>query len=169
MKKIKLLSFFILLSLIGCATNSNFRKNNLNNEYFKGKTIVFTLNGSSKKTVSYSGPKAGFERQPNVKEAFKIAIDELAEETKLDLKFKEGNSELNNNEIIVDSEITEILWTFNLSSATMKTSLNYTLKSNNKIFKINEIYKNMSGGAEKGNLIRSLKITNYSFLKELEK
>ena len=169
MKIIKHLSFIILLSLVGCATNSNFTKNNLNNEYFKGKTIVFTLNKNSKKSLSYSGPRAGYERQPDLKEAFNIAIEELAKETKLDLKFNEGNNELNKNEIIVDSEITEILWAFDLSSATMKTSLNYTLKSNNKIFKINGIYKNMSGGAEKGNLIRSLKIANYSFLKELEK
>ena len=168
MKIIKHLSFIILLSLVGCATNSNYTKNNLKNEYFKDKTIVFTLNENSKKSVSYSGPRAGYERQPDVKEAFKIAIEELAKETKLDLKFNEGNS-VNKNEIIVDSEITEILWAFDLSSATMKTSLNYTLKSNNKIFKINGIYKNMSGGAEKGNLIRSLKIANYSFLKELEK
>ncbi|MDI1303885.1 MAG: hypothetical protein PSX42_03380 [bacterium] len=168
MKIIKHLSFIILLSLVGCATNSNYTKNNLKNEYFKDKTIVFTLNENSKKSVSYSGPRAGYERQPDVKEAFKIAIEELAKETKLDLKFNEGNS-VNKNEIIVDSEITEILWAFDLSSATMKTSLNYTLKSTNKIFKINGIYKNMSGGTEKGNLIRSLKIANYSFLKELEK
>ena len=86
MKIIKHLSFIILLSLVGCATNSSFTKNNLKNEYFKDKTIVFTLNENSKKSVSYSGPRAGDERQPDVKEAFKIAIEELAKETKLDLK-----------------------------------------------------------------------------------
>ena len=166
-KKVSIL--LVLLSFFSCATTSNFKKNDLKTEFYKGKTVVFNLNLLSKKSVSYDGPRSGFEHQPNVEEAFKIAIEELSKETKIDLKFSGGSTEMQNNEIVVNSEITEILWVFTLSTATMKTKINYRIINGNKTFKINGDYKNMSGGGEKGNLIRSLKIATYSFLKELEK
>jgi len=169
MKILKQPSFLILFFLISCATTSNFSKNDLKNEYFKNKTIIFTFNQNSENFVSYDGPRAGLEHQPNVKEVFKKSIEELAVETKLDLKFKETYAEANNSETHIDAEIKEILWVFNLSSATMKTSINYNLKNKNKVYKINSSYKNMTGGDEKNNLIRSFKIANYSLLKELEK
>lgn len=169
MKKLKKLSLLILLSIVGCATNSNFTKNNLKNDFYKNKKIVFTFNENSKNKVSYSGPMAGNEHQPDVKKAFQKSIEELAEETKLDLKFKEINYGTNFSEMNIDAQVTEILWIFNLSSATMNTSISYTLKNDNKVYKINSSYKNMTGGDEKNNLIRSFKIANYSLLKELEK
>tara|TARA_R110002124_G_scaffold75850_5_gene203358 strand:+ start:390 stop:899 length:510 start_codon:yes stop_codon:yes gene_type:complete len=169
MKTLKILSFLLALTLTNCATTSNFAKNDLKNEFFKNKTITFTLNEKSKMNVSYSGPRAGFERQPDVKEAFKKSIEELAYETKLDLKFTETSNTASTSEMNVDAEVTEILWVFNLSSATMKTTINYTLKNDPKVHTINSNYKNMTAGNEKNNLIRTFKIANYSLLKELEK
>ena len=149
MKTLKILSFLLALTLTNCATTSNFAKNDLKNEFFKNKTITFT--------------------QPDVKEAFKKSIEELAYETKLDLKFTETSNTASTSEMNVDAEVTEILWVFNLSSATMKTTINYTLKNDPKVHTINSNYKNMTAGNEKNNLIRTFKIANYSLLKELEK
>ncbi|EIA08326.1 hypothetical protein [Flavobacterium frigoris] len=168
MKALKNLSVLLLLSLVGCATSSDFTKNNLNNDFFKNKKIVFTFNENSKKAVAYSGPKAGIERQPDVKEVFKQSIEELAKETKLDLKFNEFGNSNSNSDTNVNADVTEILWTFNLSSATMSTVINYKI-NNNEVDTINSSYKNMTGGNEKNNLLRCFKIANYSALKKLEK
>jgi hypothetical protein len=168
MKTLQTLSVLLLLSLAGCATSSDFTKNNLKSEFFKNKTIVFTFDQKSKQSVGYSGPRAGIEHQPDVKKVFEQSIEELARETKLDLKFEEIGGATNSLETNVNADVTEILWKFNLSSATMNTAISYTT-DNNLVAKINSSYKNMSGGNEKNNLLRCFKIANYSLLKELEK
>lgn len=168
MTTLKKLSVLLIFSLFGCATSSNFTKNNLKNEFFKNKTIVFTFDEKSKQSVAYSGPRTGIEHQPDVKKVFQQSIEELAAETKLDLKFKEISNETSSSQTNVNADVTEILWAFSLSSATMNTVINYTI-DNNQLDKINSSYKNMTGGNEKNNLLRCFKIANYSLLKELEK
>lgn len=168
MKTVKKISFLLLLSLVGCATSSDFTKNNLNAAFFKNKTVVFSFDENSKKSVSYSGPRAGIERQPDVKKVFAQSIEELAKETKLDLKFKESGTGTNSLETNVNADVTLILWKFNLSSATMNTAISYTIDGK-KVDQINTGYKNMTGGNENNNLLRCFKIANYSLLKELEK
>jgi len=158
----------VLFSLLSCATKSNFSKNNLNKEYFKEKTIVFSINENSVKNIRKSGPRVGVEKRPNINETFNESVTQLAEETKLNLKVKYfKNQESNKSDINVDVEITDIAWMFDLSSATMVSTINY--KIGDKIYKKVGLYKNMSGGSEKKNLIRSLKTANYSLLQELQK
>jgi hypothetical protein len=169
MKK-RIFSYIILISfiLVSCGSASDYTKNTLNKDFYAGKTIYFTLNSNSLKRVSFKGPRMGFENQPNVKEVFKESIEELALETKLNLKFVEDFNNPSNSELLVDVEITEILWSFGLSVATMNTTSNYNAKPNDKIYKIKGIRKN-GGGSEKNNLRKSLKNATYNFLKELEK
>ncbi|CAD0008242.1 hypothetical protein FLACHUCJ7_03696 [Flavobacterium chungangense] len=157
-----------MLSLFSCATKSNFSKNNLNQEYFNGKTIVFSINENSVKNIKKSGPRAGIERRPDINETFNESVAQLAKETKINLKVKYfKNQTANVSDINVEAEITDISWMFDLSSATMVSTINY--KIGNKIYKKVGLYKNMSGGSEKKNLIRSLKTAHYSLLQELQK
>lgn len=164
----KILICLLIFSLFSCATKSNFSKNNLNQEYFKDKTIVFSVNENSVKSIKKSGPRAGMERRPDINETFNESVAELAKETKINLKVKYfKNQTINDANINIDAEITDISWMFDLSSATMVSTINY--KIGDKVYKKIGLYKNMSGGSEKRNLIRSLKTAHYSLLQELQK
>ncbi|MCR4030111.1 MULTISPECIES: hypothetical protein [Flavobacterium] len=108
------------------------------------------------------------ERRPDIIETFNESVSELAKETKINLKVKYfKNQAVNDANINVDAEITDITWMFDLSSATMVSTINY--KIGDKVYKKIGLYKNMSGGSEKRNLIRSLKTAHYSLLQELQK
>ncbi len=168
MKFNKIVICLLIFSLFGCATKSNFSKNNLNQEFFKDKTVVFSVNENSVKSIKKTGPRAGMERRPDIIETFNESVSELAKETKINLKVKYfKNQAVNDANINVDAEITDITWMFDLSSATMVSTINY--KIGDKVYKKIGLYKNMSGGSEKRNLIRSLKTAHYSLLQELQK
>ncbi len=164
--------FLILLSLTSCGTSHNYSNNDLKKQFFDGKIICFKLNDKSKNSINFSGMVAtvgGGIRQPNVKETFKLSIEELAIETNLKLKFIE-NSETteNNNVMVIESDIAEINWHFGFSVANLKTLVKYKNTSNNQEIITNGIRKS-GGGDEKNNLKKSLKDATYNFLKELEK
>jgi hypothetical protein len=172
MKKTKLfLTTIIILIFTNCGSVSNYTKNTLDKAFYKSKTIFFTLNQNSKTTMEIYGgmPILGGYKAPNVKEVFKKSIQELANETKLDLKFIESN-EINSykDHMLVDVEISEITWTFGISVATLKTDVNYNIINQNR--NINTIgIRKSGGGSESNNLRKSLKNANYKFLQELQK
>ncbi|WP_166926382.1 hypothetical protein [Flavobacterium poyangense] len=164
----KIIICLLILSLSSCATKSNFSKNNLKKDYFKDKTIVFSFNENSVQNIKKSGPWVGIERPPNINETFNESVLKLAKETKINLKIKYfKNQEINNSDINIDAEITDISWMFELSSATMVATIHY--KIGDKIYKKVGLFKNMSGGFEKRNLIKTLKTAHYSLLQELQK
>lgn len=167
-KRILFLTLLISFILISCGSSSDYTKNTLNKSFYENKTVYFTLNSKSLDKISFKGPRMGFENQPNVKKVFKESIEELASETKLNLKFVENGTNTFNSELLVDVEITEILWSFGFSSATMNTSAIYKTQPENKIYNVKGIRKS-GGGAENNNLRKSLKNATYNFLKELEK
>lgn len=162
----------ILLSLASCGTSHNYSNNDLKKHFFDGKIIYFKLNDKSKNSINFSGmvgTVGGGIRQPNVKETFKLSIEELAIETNLKLKFIENSETTENNDVIViESDIAEINWHFGFSVATLKTLVKYKNTSNNQEISTNGIRKS-GGGDEKNNLKKSLKDATYNFLKELEK
>ncbi|WP_269236815.1 hypothetical protein [Flavobacterium flavigenum] len=166
--------FLIVLTLTSCGTSHNYSNNDLKKHFFDGKIIYFKLNNKSKKSINFSGMVVGLGggiRQPNVKETFKLSIEELAIETNLRLKFIE-NSETtegqSSNDIVIESDIAEINWHFGFSVATLKTLVKYKNTSNNQEISTNGIRKS-GGGDEKNNLKKSLKDATYNFLKEFEK
>jgi hypothetical protein len=167
-KQTLFLTLLISFLFINCGSKSNYTKNTLNKGFYENKTIYFTLNSKSLDKMSFKGPRMGVEVQPNVKKVFKESIEELALETKLNLKFVETPTNISNTEVLVDVEITEILWSFGLSVATMNTSAIYKTQADNKVYNIKGIRKS-GGGAENNNLRKSLKNATYNFLKELEK
>lgn len=166
---LKITILLTCLIFVNCGSVSDYTKNTLNQEFFKGKTIKFILDDKGVNKLSYEGPRMGVEVQPNVKEVFKESIEELALETKLNLKFIENPNDISDSEMIVEAKITQALWSFGFSKATMKTTVTYKITSNdNKTYQVNGIRKS-GGGAENNNLRKSLKNANYNFLKELEK
>jgi hypothetical protein len=52
-------------------------QNNLNAAFLKNKTVVFSFDENSKQSVGYSGPRAGIERQPDVKKSVR-AINRIS-------------------------------------------------------------------------------------------
>lgn len=173
MKKIipifSLLLFFILFS---CGSVSNYTKNNLNKSFYENKTIYFSLNPNSVQDVKMSGLYIntifddGFTL--NVENSFRESVQELATETKLNLKYINNTQNLPDNETFINVEITDISWHFGFSVATMKTNVIYNNQKINKVYNIEGIRKS-GGGSKSNNLKKSLKNANYKFLKELEK
>ncbi len=153
-----LVSIFLLAS---CSTVQNYSNNQLNQDYYKNKVLVFELHPSSQLIIAKSGPSAGIFMQPNTKETFKEAVIELANETKLNLK----TNDTEESNVVV--KIKDINWIFKLSSAEMITEINFI--TDNTEYPVNGNFKNFSGGSEKNNLKKSFKNAIYNFLIELQK
>ncbi|WP_374440141.1 hypothetical protein [Epilithonimonas sp.] len=174
MKNLKSFILLLIISvfLISCGTSHNYTNNTLNKNFFETKTIYFKLNPNSQNVINFSGMVGsvfGGITQPNVKETFKLSIEELAAETNVKLKFIEYNDEIKTtNPDIIDVNISEINWHFGFSVATLKTVVNYKNLYDNNEIKTTGIRKS-GGGDEMNNLKKSLKDATYKFLKELEK
>lgn len=168
MKKIAFL-LFLIITLAGCSSASHYSNKKLNKDYFLGKTIVFILHPNSVDKIKKEGPNVGNLRQLDVKNIFKKSVEELAYETKLNLKYEEYNYQVAQNEQLVSAEITSIRWIFTASSATMQTDVKYHLNEVDKIIEIKGKFKNMMGGDEKPHLRKSFKNANYLLLEELGK
>ncbi len=173
MKHLKVLFLFIItITLISCGTSHNYTNNNLNKNFYEGKSLYFKLNTKSQNQINFTGMVGSVFGivQPNVKETFQLSIDELANETKVKLKFIENFEEINDKEaLIFDTDISEINWHFGFSVATLKTIVNYkNINNNSTDIKTIGIRKS-GGGDEKNNLKKSLKDATYKLLQELEK
>ncbi len=140
----------------------NSTSNNLNKEYFKEKTLVFTYNKSSVENFNVEGPHAGMFVQPDVKKTFEEAVSEVAKETKINLV-----NGIDSEADQVDSKILDITWLFKLFSAEMTTKVNFNV--NNQNYMSTGSFKNMGGGSERKNLKRALKNSIYNFLLEYQK
>lgn len=158
----KYLSFlFFLFIVTSCSTVQNYTTNNLNQDYYNKKALVFELHPSSQLIIAKSGPRAGIPIAPDAKETFKEAVAELAQETRLNLKTNESEE----SNVIV--KIKDINWKFKLSSAEMITDINFI--TDNTEYPVIGSFKNFSGGSEKNNLKKSFKNAIYNFLIELQK
>ncbi|WP_291286321.1 hypothetical protein [Flavobacterium sp.] len=172
MKNIKnLFLLLIALLLISCGTSHNYTNRPLNKVFYGDKTIYFKINPRSQKSITFSGmvgSVGGGIIQPNVKETFRVSINELASETNLDLKFIENFDEIDDkNSLLIDTDISVIKWHFGFSVATLKTEVVYKNVNNDNEIKTTGIRKS-GGGNEMNNLKKSLKDATYNFLKELE-
>ena len=159
----------MILIIVSCGSKSNYTKNTLNKDFYQSKTIYFTLNQKSKTTMDVKGgmPILGGYKAPNVEEVFIKSIQELSNETKIDLKYIKNPSTLSENEILVDVEILEITWKFGMSVATLTTNVDYVLINQSK--KINSIgIRKSGGGSESNNLRKSLKNATYKFMQSFE-
>ena len=167
-----LLLILVSIILVSCGTSHNYTSNNLNKSFYQGKSIYFKLNPKSQNQINFTGMVGtvfGGIIQPDVKQTFEKAIIELADETKLNLKFIENYSENNEKDNLkFDTNISEINWHFGFSVATLKTVTNFREMNTNKEINTTGIRKS-GGGDEMNNLKKSLKDATFNFLKELEK
>lgn len=172
MKKLTLI-FILFLSFIiySCGSVSNYSKNSLNKSFYENKTIYFTLNPNSVQDVKMSGLYTNTIFDDgitlNVENSFKQSIEELATETKLNLKYINSTQNLSDNETLINVEIIDISWHFGFSVAKMKTNVIYKNQNFGTIYTTEGIRKS-GGGSKSNNLKKSLKNANYKFLKELE-
>ncbi|MCW1147518.1 hypothetical protein [Flavobacterium lacisediminis] len=168
----KSLIFSTILILFSCGTSHNYTMNNLNQNFYQNKTIYFILDTNSIKEVKMSGlyTTTIFDDNypPIVEDVFKESIEELAKETKFDLKFIKDRNNISSNEIVVEAKISEISWHFGFSRATFRTKLEYNILNSNDIYETDGIRKS-GGGSKTNNLRKSLKDANYKFLKKFEK
>jgi hypothetical protein len=171
MKTLKILfATVVILTLVNCGSKSNYTKNTLDKDFYQSKTIYFTLNQKSKTTMDVKGgmPVLGGYKPPNVAEVFIASIQELADETQIDLRFTETPEKIAKNEMLIDVEILEITWKFGMSVATLKTNVNYKLANQSELINTVGIRKS-GGGSERNNLRKSLKNATYNFLLAFEK
>lgn len=172
MKNLKILFLLLItLLLISCGTSHNYTNRPLNKVFYGERTVYFKINPRSQKSITFSGMVGtiGGIFQPNVKETFRISINELASETNLKLKFIENFDEIEDKKaLLIDTDIAEIKWHFGFSVATLKTEVVYKNVNNDSEIKTTGIRKS-GGGNEMNNLKKSLKDATYNFLKELEK
>lgn len=165
----KLIFISTLFLLFSFSSKNDYTKNTFDKNSYQDKIIYFTLNSKSFNHVDLKGPSRtlGEFEQPDVKQMFIESINEIALETKRDLRYVENvNSIPNIDGLVVDVQITKILWSFGFSSA-MNINANY--KTNMKSYDINGTYKSIWGGRASVNLKKSLKNTTYNFLKEFDK
>ncbi|MRX41372.1 hypothetical protein GJU43_18950 [Flavobacterium sp. LC2016-23] len=173
MKK-QILFFTLLISFLffSCGSSSDYTNKPLDKVFYGDKTIYFKINPRSQKLITFSGMVGtigGGIIQPNVEEAFRLSINELASETTLKLKFIKNSGEIEDEKaLLIDINISEIQWHFGFSVATLKTGVIYKNVNNDSEIKTTGIRKS-GGGNEMNNLKKSLKDATYNFLKELEK
>jgi hypothetical protein len=170
MNNIKFLLFLsVIVCFIGCGTSHDYTKNNLNKNYFSEKIIFIKIDPNSKNGISLSGITGGQRvNQPDVKETFKNATNELSTETNIKIKLVDSFEGINNdkNNLMFEAHILEIDWYFGFSQTTLKTVVDF--KNNTKEIRAIGIRKS-GGGDETNNLRKSLKDVTYNFLKEIEK
>ncbi|WBV53112.1 hypothetical protein [Chryseobacterium gambrini] len=157
----KIVYGLLLFSAIGCGSVENYTQNDLRQEFFQEKMMVFTLSSASVKYINVTGPHSGYPSNPDVNEVFKQAVAELAEETHLNLKTADHISQAS-----IDVKILDIDWHFGLSRTDMITKLNFN--TNGKNYESTGHFKNF-GGSAGNNLKRSFKNAIYNFLLTYQK
>ena len=162
----------IITTLMSCGTSHNYTNKTLNKNYYEYKIIYFKLNPKSQNQINFTGMVGsafGGIAQPDVKQTFVRAINELADETKINLKYADNIDEIKEKDnLIFDTNISEINWNFGFSVATLKTVTNFKEVNTDKEIETIGIRKS-GGGDEMNNLKKSLKDATFNFLKELEK
>ncbi len=157
----KILYGLLLFSAISCGSVQNYTKNDLRQEFFKEKPMVFNLSSASIKYINVTGPHSGYPSNPDINEVFNQAVAELANETQLNLKTAGHISQAN-----IEVKILDINWHFGLSLSDMITKLNFN--TNEKNYESTGNFKNF-GGTTGNSLKNSFKNSIYHFLLTYQK
>ncbi|HEX8561960.1 MAG TPA: hypothetical protein VF676_03165 [Flavobacterium sp.] len=169
MKRLIAILLFSIFS--GCGASSDYSKSVLNRNFYSDKILYFKLNSKSQDWLDRKGSSQtifGPEEQPNVQKEFQRSIQELALETKLNIKILDStDNNLSPNMIIVDVKISKLLWKFGFSTAIMYSEATYTI-SENQVFKIKGSHNAGGAGNASNTVKKAFKNTTYNFLKELE-
>jgi hypothetical protein len=170
MKKILTICTFVFL-LLGCASSQKTYTNTFSDGYFKGKTIIFTLNQPNSIEVEMTGLTGGQQpKRPDARRCFAKSIEKLAEETQLDMQYRESYQKTNDSEIHVEATLDRIIWNFTFSTTEMKATMKYTVPEHDLSYESVGTFKKSLGllGAE-NTLIKAMKNANFLLLKEFDK
>ncbi len=158
---IHLLLFLFFSFLYSCASHKIVDKNTA--QLNCNKTIHFVFDDESKfAKIEYVGETLGNSEYPDYKKTFEKSVEELAEYSQANLEYKDALGFPSDSIIQVTVRIKKIVWNFGFSSALMETELIYKLPNRQiNIIGNNKVYM---AGTKKGNLFKTLKHGNYTFL-----
>lgn len=170
MKKIPIILAFSIL-LLGCGSSQKSYTNTFSNDFIKDKTIIFTLNQPNSIEVEMVGITGGqVPKRPDPRRCFSKSIEQLAEETHLNMQYRDSYQKNNDSEIHIEATLDRIIWTFGLSTTEMKANMKYSVPKYDLSYESDGIFKKSLGlqGVE-NTLIKAMKNANYLLLKELDK
>lgn len=154
MKKI-FIPIFILPLILGCSAQ---KKYYLKAQDFTGKKIIFSLHeGSSYQKIDKFGEHSGNSKEPNLFEVLKQSVEELSDETEINMVYSPSSVFPTDSIIPVIVNIKNIDWIFNGTKNTMNVNIEYQLP--NQVIDIVGVhtYKIFVAGNKSGNLKKSLK------------
>ena len=164
MKRIAI-PIFILLMILSCTAKKSYY---LKSQDFAGKKIIFSLHErSSYQKIDKYGEHSGNSKEPNLFEVLRESIEELSNETKINMVYSPSNVFPNDSIIPVIVNIKNIDWIFNGTKTKMNVNIEYQLPD--KVIKIVGVheYKIFIAGTKSSNLKKSLKDGHKQFLSAL--
>tara|TARA_B100000795_G_C22766964_1_gene426128 strand:- start:1000 stop:1524 length:525 start_codon:yes stop_codon:yes gene_type:complete len=165
---LKLILIFSLIGITGCSSTKI--RYDFTSTQLRNNKIIFTLDSKSDDvSIQRSGPNFGRERVPNIRDIYKESVKNMAEETGLNVQYRESYNPTKGSEIHIVATITKLNWVFTPISATMESYVDFEIDGAVAEYQLIGLFKNMWGGTEKYNLTKSLKNANFKLLKELEK
>ncbi|WP_293893213.1 hypothetical protein [Flavobacterium sp.] len=170
MKK-TLIIFALVIILLGCSSSQKTYTNTFSESFCKERTIIFTLNQPNSIEIEMIGPTGGqIPKRPNARRCFAKSIEKLAEETHLNMQYRELYQKSNDSEIHIEATLDRIFWIFTLSTTEMKANMKYTVPEYDLTYESSGIFKKSLGLlGEENTLIKAMKNANYLLLKEFDK
>lgn len=170
MKKIlTILSLAIII--LGCGSSQKTYTNTFSDGYLKNKTIIFTLNQPNSIEVEMLGLTGGQQpKRPDPRRCFAKSIEQLAEETQLNMQYRASYQKSNDSEIHIEATLDRILWNFTFSTTEMKATMKYRVPEADLSYEsIGTFKKSMGVVGTENTLIKTMKNANYLLLKEFDK
>ena len=170
MKKNLFLSVIVIL-LLSCSSSQKTYTDTFSESFCKDRTIIFTLNQPNSIEIEMMGITGGqVPKRPNARRCFAKSIEKLAEETNLNMEYRESYQKSNASEIHIEATLDRILWIFTLSTTEMKANMKYTVPEYDLSYESTGIFKKSLGLlGEENTLIKAMKNANYLLLKEFDK
>lgn len=168
MKKIL---FILTLILLGCSSSQKTYTNTFSESFCKDRTIIFTLNQPNSIEIEMVGLTGGqVPKRPDARRCFAKSIAKLAEETHLNMEYRESYQKSNDSEIHIEATLDRIFWVFTFSTTEMKANMKYTVPEYDLSYESTGTFKKSLGLlGEENTLIKAMKNANYLLLKEFDK
>jgi uncharacterized protein YcfL len=170
MKK-NLFLFVIIIVLLGCSSSQKTYTDTFSEGFLKNKTIIFTLNQPNSIEIEMIGLTGGqIPKRPNTHRCFVKSIEKLAEETQLNMQYRESYQKDNESEIHIEATLDRIFWVFTFSTTEMKANMKYSVAEYDLSYESTGTFKKSLGLlGEENTLIKAMKNANYLLLKEFDK
>jgi hypothetical protein len=171
MKKIYVAAIIsvILIAVSSCSIG-NYKKSEFKKDQLKNKTIVFYMNPVNdtvqvyKKGLFISIP---FTKQEiSNRDIFNKSITDLAEETKVNLKFSDTLRAGNDSIIYVNASLIKNTWNASFFHMTMLSDIDYKIEGN-ETYRKKGRYRNYFGGHGKNFLYKSYKNANFQIIQKI--